>query len=98
MSLLALDDEDMLVKLEFLDDPARTEEAGLLPLPRMMYPDEEDPHGSIFTEHGSLFTEHGSLFTEHGSIFTQHGSIFTQHGSIFTEHGSIFTEHGSIFT
>ena len=84
MSLLALDDEDMLVKLEFLDDPARTEEAGLLPLPRMMYPDEEDPHGSIFTEHGSLFTEHGSLFTEHGSIFTEHGSIFTEHGSIFT--------------
>ena len=42
--MLALDDEDMLFKL---DDLARTEEEeGLLPppLPRMMYPDE-DPCG-----------------------------------------------------
>ena len=52
MSLLALDDEDMLVKLEFLDDPARTEEAGLLPLPRMMYPDEDDPYHPIIRGRG----------------------------------------------
>ena len=55
MSLLALDDEDMLVKLEFLDDPARTEEAGLLPLPRMMYPDEEDPYHPIIRGRGRFF-------------------------------------------
>jgi len=40
-------EDDVHVDLEFLDepdDPARAEEPALLPFPRLMYPDEEDPY------------------------------------------------------